>query len=156
MLFPEALLRTSYVDCEPVLASELLAHWEAVHFLEFVEAFIQKRLARPRRPQHVPVVRLGVFESICLQHAPNQLGVACKNLVKQFTPGALVRSIAVVEAGWRVSKKLVAGDGAELQESVVLDEPALRRAKRPLMARVVCSLAVACFFGATPRGTLAN
>ena len=64
MLPSKPLLHLHIVVTKAVLTGDLMTLWEVIDFLELVQAFIEIALARTRRPENVPLVRVSVVEGV--------------------------------------------------------------------------------------------
>ena len=68
VLFTEFLLHSYHIKAQPVLASDLVTLREVVDLLVFVKPFVEVRLAARRTPEHIPLMRLCMTETIILKH----------------------------------------------------------------------------------------
>jgi hypothetical protein len=75
----EFLLHADHIVAEPVLSCYFVALREMIDLLELIQTFIKIALAAARAPQDVPLVRLSVTETICLEHGPQKLVIKSKH-----------------------------------------------------------------------------
>ena len=92
---PEALLHLHVVVAQAVLARDLVALREVIDALELVQAFVEVALARARRPEEVPLVRVCVTEPIMLQNRSHKFGVTLQQLVQHL---AVIDVVAATDA----------------------------------------------------------
>lgn len=92
---PEALLHLHVVVAQAVLARDLVALREVIDALELVQAFVEVALARARRPEEVPLVRVCVTEPIMLQNRSHKFGVTLQQFVQHL---AVIDVVAATDA----------------------------------------------------------
>ena len=67
LVAPESLLHLHVVVAESILPGDLIRLREVIDPLELIEALVKIRFATASGPQYVPLVRVGVVESVSLQ-----------------------------------------------------------------------------------------
>lgn len=65
--FSMPFLHSHHVEAETIFACDFITLWEMIDFLIFIEPLILVALERARRPKQVPLVALGVRETMVLQ-----------------------------------------------------------------------------------------
>ena len=80
----KSLLHLDIVETKSVFSGDLVALWEVVNALEFVQAFIQIAFAGAGRPEDVPLVRVCVVKIVSLQNRTDQLCITFEELVEHF------------------------------------------------------------------------
>ena len=84
MLSAELLLHLDVVEAQTILPGDLVRVRKVIDALVLVEPFVQVSFAAARRPQQVPLMRLGEGKAIGFTDASDELGVALQNLVEQL------------------------------------------------------------------------
>lgn len=97
VLLSVTFLHAHDVEAEAILAGNLVALREMVDLLVLVEAFIQVALAGGRRPQDVPLVRLGRRKTARLKHGSNQFVVKSQHLIEKLAVFDVVTLLVAIE-----------------------------------------------------------
>ena len=128
---PETLLHLHIVVAETVLPRDLVALREVIDTLELIEALVQVALARTRRPQDIPFMRVSIIKAVGLQNAPNQLRVALQKLVEHFLVFNVIATARALR-GHRCLQELLLCNGLNVLNLI----QSLHRRRIPVLVKV--------------------
>ena len=87
----KSLLHLDIVVAKPILSCDLIALWEVIDPLEFIEAFVQVAFARTGCPKDVPLVRISEVKAVGFKYRSDKLCVTFQEFVKHHVSINLIK-----------------------------------------------------------------
>lgn len=84
LLSTKSLLHLHVVIAQSVFPRNFIALWKMINPLVLVQAFVKVALARARRPEKVPLVRLRVLKIVVFKERAHELGFAFQYFVQHL------------------------------------------------------------------------
>ena len=95
LISAKSLLHLDIVVAKSIFSRDLIALWEVIDALEFVQAFVQVAFARTRSPENVPLVRIREIKAVGFEDGSYQLRVTFQELVEHL---AIVDMVAAARS----------------------------------------------------------
>ena len=129
MLFSKPLLHPDTIEAKSIFSSDLMTLWEMVDLLVLIETLIQVALARGRRPENIPLVRLCRSEPGCLKHRSNELVIESQHLVQELTVLDMITFLVSVKLHIVGDHLLISNvlENEEVRLVLIVEVVALRR-----------------------------
>lgn len=106
LLSAESLLHLHVVIAQSVFPRDFIALRKMINPLVLVQAFVQVALARARRPEQVPLVRLCVLKIVVFEERTHKFGFAFQDFVQHLLIVNMMASLGSI-LQWRTLQLLL-------------------------------------------------